>query len=758
MNKPIQYERPFLYPAQREAIFCPERYGVVEASTKSGKAQPLSAKVYTPAGPILMGNVKVGDVLLDSNGGRTRVEGIYPQGVQDIYRVDFSDGTSTECTLDHLWEIHSHHISNPAKAKFRNRTHKSWPRAAPLSEIMEMPEFKLRRTNIPTAAPVDYDCQEIPVDPYLLGALIGDGCLKDHLSISSADDYILDRVRAALPCNHRLVYNQQYDWDIRLDKQWQQMPDRLRVCLKDLGLCVGSHEKFIPDVYKFNSIAVRMEIVRGLFDTDGWVDGRGQPHFDQSSWRLAMDVREIIEGLGGYALYSCANIRGGRDCHKLAIVHPDAPSLFALPRKHDRAKKKCKRVVRKFRSIEFVRREEAQCIQVSGDRNLYLTDHMIVTHNTVGCLFWLIEQAITQPGSRRNYWWVAPTFPVAQIAFRRAQNMLQPREMWSANGSESFLEWLPNGSRIWFKGAERPDNLYGEDVYAAVIDEASRVREESFHAVRSTLTFTRGPLRIIGNVKGRRNWAYALARKAESGAPDMHYSRLTAHDAVKGGVLDADEVADAKRILPAAVFRELYLAEPTDDGSNPFGLEAIDQVTRPMMSIEPTVVHGVDLAKSQDWTVDIGLDEAGMVSHFERYQCPWPETEGQLVRAIGDTPALIDSTGVGDPVVDGLQRTIPNVEGFKFTAQSKQQLMEGLAVAIQKGDVGIVDGPIRSELEDFTYEYTRTGMKYSAPQGMHDDCVCALALAVRKRQGVAPGNIFEYYRREYRDATKQVAA
>lgn len=352
---------------------------------------------------------------------------------------------------------------------------------------------------------------------------------------------------------------------------------------------------------------------------------------------------------------------------------------------------------------------------------------------TVGAIFWLAEQAILSSGQHRNYWWVAPTFPTAKIAFRRMQNMLQPRELWDANAGETYVEWKPNGARIWFKGAERSDNLYGEDVYAAVIDEATRVREESWHAVRSTLTFTRGPIRIIGNVKGRKNWAYALARKAEAGEPDMHYARITAHDAVKGGVLADDEVTDAKRLLPDDVFRELYMAEPTDTGANPFGADAIRACIRPGLSAGPATVHGVDLGKSQDWTVDIGLDKAGNVCHFERYQRAWPETEAQLFKVIGETPALIDSTGVGDPVVDGLQRRIPQVEGFKFTSQSKQQLMEGLAVAIQGGHVGFPDGPIVSELLDFTYEHTRTGIRYAAPQGMHDDCVCALALAVAKQ-------------------------
>jgi hypothetical protein len=139
----------------------------------------------------------------------------------------------------------------------------------------------------------------------------------------------------------------------------------------------------------------------------------------------------------------------------------------------------------------------------------------------------------------------------------------------------------------------------------------------------------------------------------------------------------------------------------------------------------------VDLAKSQDWTVAVGLDANGSVVALERWQGQWAETRQRLAQLIGDTPALIDSTGVGDPIVEDLQRELPCVEGFKFTSGSKQQLMEGLAAWIQQGRVRITDGWLRSELEAFGYEHTRTGVRYEAPAGMHDDGVCALALAVR---------------------------
>lgn len=355
---------------------------------------------------------------------------------------------------------------------------------------------------------------------------------------------------------------------------------------------------------------------------------------------------------------------------------------------------------------------------------------------TVGCMVWLTEQAMAGKAGQ-NFWWVAPIYPQAKIAYRRLKRAL-PQDTYTANESELTLT-LANGAVLWFKGADKPDALFGEDVYAAVIDEASRCKEESWHAVRSTLTATRGPIRIIGNVKGRRNWAYQLARKAEDGEPGMAYAKITAYDAVAAGILDTDEVADAKRQLPAAVYQELYEAEPSDDQGNPFGMDAI-RACIASLSTAPPAARGLDLAKSQDWTVDIALDTAGAVCRFERWQAPWETTIQRILAVPGAIPTAVDSTGVGDPILERLQREGGrHFQGYHFTAPSKQKLMEGLAVAIQQREIAYPDGPIVNELEAFEYVYTRTGVHYGAPEGLHDDCVCSLALAVWRRAHLPRG-------------------
>lgn len=392
------------------------------------------------------------------------------------------------------------------------------------------------------------------------------------------------------------------------------------------------------------------------------------------------------------------------------------------------------------------------------------------TGKTTGCLVWLTEQAALRGTPGSYAWWVAPVYKQAAIAYVRACRYL-PDGLYVANNSALTIKLL-NGCTIAFLSGEKPDNLYGEDVIAAVLDEATRMREAAWHAIRSTLTATRGPARLIGNVKGSKNFVHKLGLRAKAGAENIGYHRLTAYDAVEAGVLDAAEIEDARLLLPDGVFRELYLAEPTEDGANPFNLAALKKVYQPALSTKAPRAWGVDLAKSVDWTEAIALDEDGRMCRYERWQTPWRETLGTLRRLIGSVPALLDSTGVGDPIVEMLQsgplppravvrrlpdgwtpapepemppwlgelvQACPNMQGFVFTERSRQQVLEALAITIQQGECGIYPGEndiLANQFEAFEYVYTREGrsVKYAAPEGVHDDGVMAYALALECRR------------------------
>ncbi len=188
---------------------------------------------------------------------------------------------------------------------------------------------------------------------------------------------------------------------------------------------------------------------------------------------------------------------------------------------------------------------------------------------TVGCIVWLYEQAVKGKDGD-NYWWVAPTYKICKIAYRRFKRYIEPKSMFVANESEMTIT-LITGAIIFFKSAEDPDGLYGEDVKAAVLDEASRMKELSWIAVFTTLSATEGSCKIIGNVKGILNWFYKLAREAETGNKEnWKYCKITADDAVRAGVLKQTVIDEAKRTLPNGMFLELYYGIPFVNSSAKF--------------------------------------------------------------------------------------------------------------------------------------------------------------------------------------------
>jgi len=325
--------------------------------------------------------------------------------------------------------------------------------------------------------------------------------------------------------------------------------------------------------------------------------------------------------------------------------------------------------------------------------------------------------------------WASPTYKLLDDAWRVILSRL--REVASRVDSQNHRIELISGGSVDFWTLEKPDAGRGRKYAIVVIDEAGiarNLKEAWEQALRPTLTDLKGCAWFLGTPKGR-NYFHQLFQLGQTNEPGWVSWRM---GTVTNPTIDPAEVEDARKLLPKQVFEQEYLGIPADDGGNPFGLGAIRSCIGSLSTAEP-VAWGVDLAKSEDYTVAIGLDESGAVCRFERWQSPWAETLERVSRLIGQTPTACDSTGVGDPIVEALQRRAFHlVESFKFTSQSKQQIIEGVAVAIQTQAIRYPDGPIVQELESFEYEYSKTGVRYSAAPGLHDDCVCALALAVYK--------------------------
>lgn len=357
-----------------------------------GKAQPLDSPVFTPIGVVRMGDINVGDTVSTPDGGVARVKQVHPQGSVDVYRVTFSDGTSTECSENHLWLTSTKDERDIGKNSIK-----------PLSQIIKtLNQGKISpRSNhsIPQSQPIDFEKKELPIFPYLLGALIGDGSFRMLTpTLTSEDKELVESVSYLLP--EPLTVNSNKDCDYRLAGK-QNVKNPLTSSLKELGLWGHtSLEKFIPNSYLFSSIEDRIELLRGMMDTDGTCCERAtNPYLSTSSRQLAEDFKFLVETLGGIAVIKPRE----KTCSFRVYLRLDF-NPFKLKRKAELWKSRSKYPVRRYiRSVEYVGKKECQCITLNDTNNLYLTDNCIVTHNSI----FLANEVVTMLEAGCKVYWLA---------------------------------------------------------------------------------------------------------------------------------------------------------------------------------------------------------------------------------------------------------------------------------------------------------------------------------------------------------------
>ncbi len=359
---------------------------IVAGRPSMGKAQPLDARVKTTTGWKAMGEMQVGDAIASVDGAPSIVTGVFPQGERQVYRVTFSDGRATECCAEHLWRIH----------------YRAWdePRVVTTEKLIEMLSRRRYQGRLwidQVEGEFGHD-EPLPVDPWVLGALIGDGNLDRASPVfSTASEEMVERMHARIGEGMRVNYAQGYDFRLvnasfagRVGSGRRQNP--ITEGLRQLGLWgLGSHQRFIPALYMTAGRLARLNLLRGLLDTDGWVEKWGTVRFATCSYRLAQDVVELVRSLGGWSTLHDKRTsythkgerREGRTAFTVNIHHRDPRSLFLLSEKRDRLPEAWTRRTRPvLTSIVPTRKTATQCISVSHPSRLYVTDDYVVTHNT----------------------------------------------------------------------------------------------------------------------------------------------------------------------------------------------------------------------------------------------------------------------------------------------------------------------------------------------------------------------------------------
>ena len=331
-----------------------------------GKAQPNTQPVLTPSGFVPMGSIKSGDLVATVDGTFTKVRAVFPQGKRAVYRVTFNDRTSTLVCGEHLWKV-------------KKTNHRKW-RTLTTEELISWETQKERPWRIPMTAPVQFSKKELPMNPYLLGVLLGDGTLSGNsFGFTSIDDDIIEEVRSVVAtygCELTKRKNTP-TFDI-VGKVRRTNP--LRRLSYTMDLRKTAHHKEIPHEYFYSDVEDRLSILQGLLDTDGSVCERGGIEFCSVSKRLIDGVAFLVQSLGGVATI-CPRIGSWR----LYIKLPKNFAPFRLGRKLDNYRwlDKKRPPFRAITAIEKIEEKtECTCLSVAHPSHLYLTNDFIVTHNS----------------------------------------------------------------------------------------------------------------------------------------------------------------------------------------------------------------------------------------------------------------------------------------------------------------------------------------------------------------------------------------
>lgn len=439
---------------------------ILAARPAMGKMESVDNLIVTPNGKIRMGDIKIGQKVCGSDGKNYNVTGVFPQGIKDCYRVYFDDNTYVDCGLEHLWEVttRANRKSSKKERQFSILTTEQ------LMKNIYLPDGR-KNYAVRITDPVYFETQELNLHPYCLGIYIGDGSngsIGHSCSISNIEKDVINKFKNLLPESDDLIINVKDHSIIR--KQRTNKPTTFYSELENLELNnKHSHEKFIPKIYLYNSVENRLELLRGLLDTDGFIPtkGRNQIEYTTTSYQLCMDILELVRSLGGKCSYQEKQGAYTKNGVKFIVkkyyrIYLSLPEQFipVSSEKHLSKYSTEKRYHKKYIvKIEHVGKAEMQCISVTSPDHLYITEGYNLTHNTSFCLNLATNIALKEK------------YPIAIFSLEMSKEQITQRIVSSeAEVSNHHLRVGNVAKEMWEQITKAVGRLYNVPIY---IDDSS---------------------------------------------------------------------------------------------------------------------------------------------------------------------------------------------------------------------------------------------------------------------------------------------
>jgi predicted phage terminase large subunit-like protein len=494
---PFSNQLAFLRLDVQEAL-----YG---GGTRGGKACTMLTRVITPFGWKYMKDIEVGDIISNPDGVNCKVIGKYPQGLRPCYKITFQDGRTCIIDEEHLWKVRK--SRKTASKKNRNRPEELNYEIMTTKTMLDyLDKTKTQKTKynllIPLTTPVQftrtYKKNMIRIDPYVLGVLIGDGCVtnEEWYSISGLDEEVFKEVE--LRTGWKL---KRRETCAMISKSEEGLTENLKI----YGLYGKySYEKFIPDYYKLSSIEDRTDMMRGLMDTDGYVDSRGHMSYCTTSKQLADDIVWIVRSLGGRAniqektpTYKYkGELKKGRLAYIVHFQISNGDKYVNLMRKKERREFQSymggiTEPTLKIETIEYLGEEETCCITVSHVNGLFLIDDFIVTHNSIALLMAALQYADI-PGYngiifRKSYTELSKGDGLIPLSM----TWLKPWEDEGVKWDSDNKQWkFPSGAIVGFGHLESENDKYkyiGQAYQFIGFDELTQQKQDTYSFLFSRL-------------------------------------------------------------------------------------------------------------------------------------------------------------------------------------------------------------------------------------------------------------------------------
>jgi hypothetical protein len=375
------------------------------ATAGLGKDQPVDTLICTPTGWKRIGDMSVGDYAIDSNGKATKITGVFPQGKKPVYKISLSDGSSVLAGEEHLWTV--------SYRTGRGRTHRKREITVTTKQLLDRPKIphegvqgRIHVTDLSKhpiyfpmlSSPIEFEAKELPVAPYLMGQLIANGSLSWGTATLASGTRDWSELRELIELEGNKPSSVR-----TYGSTTQATFSNIIAKIRELGLAVGSRDKFIPRIYLEGTPAQRFSLLRGLMDGDGSISReRCRITYHTTSSHLAHDVVELVQSFGGASsVRTYDRMSEGKPVeYQVRIRMPVGFCPFAISRKSERYRPGIHAApVRTLMDVEYVGEMETVCISVDATDQLYLTENCILTHNTNTTLqaLWL-DGMLEKPG------------------------------------------------------------------------------------------------------------------------------------------------------------------------------------------------------------------------------------------------------------------------------------------------------------------------------------------------------------------------